>query len=104
MDDPGLDEGGVSSDWSSDWDGESDEEQSESQDPESESRLESAESETLIHVSEGCVPGESYRDGNGSSDRQSKESQPEIVTMVSRAYQLEMLEESMKQNVIVAVS
>ena len=104
------------SDWSSDWEGESDESQSKnSHDSESEWELVTSqvgnETETLIQVFEGCNPevvnnvskSQSDKDGKGSADRQSEKSQTETVIMASRAYQLEMLEESMKQNVIVAV-
>ncbi|KAK3321016.1 hypothetical protein B0T19DRAFT_255520 [Cercophora scortea] len=44
-----------------------------------------------------------YQDEHGSSGDSSPEEGPEPVTMTARAYQIEMLEESLKQNIIVAM-
>jgi hypothetical protein len=38
-----------------------------------------------------------------SSDEVSEDEKPDVVKVAARAYQLEMLEESLKQNIIVAV-
>lgn len=74
----------------------------------------SDDDESLIQDDDGPETTPSLNDGNASqhttldfihSSRSSSPDQepPKTVTMTPRAYQLEMLEESLKQNIIVAV-
>ena len=54
------------------------------------------------------IPSSSSDNGSGDASSQSRDTSPDqepptAVTMTARAYQLEMLEESLKQNIIVAV-
>lgn len=66
--------------------------------------------EPLYRVFDEAKVSSSSSSDNGSSDAdsQSRDTSPDqepptAVTMTARAYQLEMLEESLKQNIIVAV-
>jgi hypothetical protein len=55
------------------------------------------------HAHESDTIPSSNSDDGVSRDTSPDQEPPRIVTMTARAYQLEMLEESLKQNIIVAV-
>jgi hypothetical protein len=77
---------------------------SSSSEPDDESLKPIDESDTVLSSNSGDVSDDVDSDSKdspctSSSDRET----PAIVTMTARAYQLEMLEESLQQNIIVAV-
>lgn len=77
---------------------------SSSSEPDDESLGAVDESETVLSSTSGDVSDHVDLDSRDSPRSSSPDLEPPaIVTMTARAYQLEMLEESLKQNIIVAV-
>jgi hypothetical protein len=77
---------------------------SSSSEPEDEPLKPVDEGDTVLSSNSGHVSDDVDSDSRDSPDSSSPDLEPPaIVTMTARAYQLEMLEESLQQNIIVAV-